>query len=263
VSSALNAGIERANGELICWLSHDDLFPLEKLAIQVARLKEIEDPDHTILYGNYDIMDEKGIIYDHLKNPPTNKASFYEALLSKSVYVSTFCRKNFVLNGCTLMIPKQAFIETGLFNESLRTTQDYEMWFRLCRTYDFVQMEDVLLYSRRHANQGTITMWKRMKSESEEITLQALDLNKKGDTRTGLNLARTAFALRTNLGTSKASKILIRMALGSPRKTLLDSIFISMAMTWNIGMTYAKVALHLMRYRVKRKAAYKKLHLDG
>lgn len=262
VSSALNTGIERAKGELICWLSHDDLYLKDRLATQVARLRNMKDPYHTILYGNYDIMDERGVVYDHIRNPPTPIHSFYEALISKSVYVSTFQGKNFVLNGCTLMIPHQAFDDAGRFNEKLRTTQDYEMWFRLCQKYDFVQMDEVLLLSRRHAKQGTITLWKTMRSESEEITLKALGLYAMGDPKTDLNLARTAFSLRTNLGNSQASRELIRMALDLPKKTLIDSIFIVMAMGWNVAFTYAKIAYRLMRYEVRRKRAYRELHIE-
>lgn len=259
VSSALNAGIKEAKGEFICWLSHDDLYPIERLAIQAARLNSVNDPEHTILYGNYDIMDEGGVVYDHVRNPPTPVRSFYEALLSKSLPVSKLRWKNFVLNGCTLMIPRQAFDDVGLFNEKLRTTQDYEMWFRMCRGYDFVQMDEVLLLSRRHAKQGTITMWKTMRAESEEITLKALGLYEAGDPRTNLNLARTAFALRTNLGNSQASRMLIRMALEKEPKSFLDSLFIALAMGWNISFTYAKIANRLMRYEVKRKRAYREL----
>jgi hypothetical protein len=53
------------------------------------------------------------------------------------------------------------------------------------------------------------------------------------------------------------------MAFENPGKTLMDSVFIGMAMIWNDALTYAKIAIHLMRYNIKRRTVYKKLHMDS
>src|SRR5690606_15704202 len=56
VASALNTGIESATGEYISWLSHDDVYPADKLEKQVTYLNTIDDKK-TILFGDYAIID--------------------------------------------------------------------------------------------------------------------------------------------------------------------------------------------------------------
>jgi hypothetical protein len=35
------------------------------------------------------------------------------------------------VNGCTVLVPRRCFEQTGLFDERLKAAQDYDMWFRL------------------------------------------------------------------------------------------------------------------------------------
>ncbi len=60
-----------------------------------------------------------------------------------------------VLHGCTLLIPKSAFDKHGLFDESLRTTQDYDFWFRIAEDFDFLRLPGIVVRSRSHEEQGT------------------------------------------------------------------------------------------------------------
>jgi hypothetical protein len=63
-----------------------------------------------------------------------------------------------LLHGCTLLIPKSAFVEVGTFNELLRTTQDYDLWFQMARKYRFVHIPECLVKARSHSAQGSIRM---------------------------------------------------------------------------------------------------------
>jgi hypothetical protein len=59
------------------------------------------------------------------------------------------------LHGCSLLIPRQAFDEVGLFDESLRTTQDYDLWFKMAVRYPYEHIAKVLVRARLHKDQGT------------------------------------------------------------------------------------------------------------
>ena len=144
VSSALNLGIKKATGDYISWLSHDDLYYPNKLERQVEELKKYDD--HTILYSNVDMIDMNGkvfdtILYDH---EMLEKKPDYALLKS-------------LISGITLLIPKKAFEECGLFDEKLRCVQDYQKWFEFLGKYKFVHMKDVLGASRVHPKQVTYT----------------------------------------------------------------------------------------------------------
>jgi hypothetical protein len=54
-----------------------------------------------------------------------------------------------------LFIPKQAFLDCGYFKEELRTTQDYDLWFRMSKRYDFIHQSKCLVKFRIHPNQDS------------------------------------------------------------------------------------------------------------
>lgn len=65
VASALNLAIEKANGEYVSWLSHDDAYFPNKLSVQVEYLKEISESQNTILSTDVEIIDERS---KHVQN---------------------------------------------------------------------------------------------------------------------------------------------------------------------------------------------------
>jgi glycosyltransferase involved in cell wall biosynthesis len=145
VATALNLGIREMRGELFSWLSHDDVYYPEKIARQVELLKTSGD-GKTILFGNYDIIDHAG------------------RLVGRGA-IETFALNNPILSilgtyvyGCSLLIPKTVFDGAGHFNESLKNSQDNEMWLRIaCKGYRLQYVPEVLLKVRKHAEQGSLT----------------------------------------------------------------------------------------------------------
>ncbi|MBW3097259.1 glycosyltransferase family 2 protein [Pseudohoeflea coraliihabitans] len=143
VASALNRGIKAATGVFICWLSHDDVFRPEKTAVQVERFAALDDPK-TILCSNYDLIDANGEL---LGKPRLDGAM----IATKPEYaVLRGC-----VNGCTIFAPRAMFDEIGLFDESLPSTQDYDLWLRALDSYRFVFMPEVLVSTRQHSEQGS------------------------------------------------------------------------------------------------------------
>lgn len=146
VASALNFAIEKMTGDFFSWLSHDDLYIENKIEKQISFLSKT-NLKKIIIYSNYYVFttDPLKVIPVELKEIPS----------SQFCYTLTVGNS---LHGCTLLIPKDAFIQVGKFNESLRTTQDYDLWFRMADKFSFVQMPDFLVKSRHHSDQGSYTM---------------------------------------------------------------------------------------------------------
>ncbi len=65
VATALNLAIEKAEGEYVSWLSHDDAYFPNKLSCQVNYLKSLGYPERTILSANVEIIDGKS---EHIQN---------------------------------------------------------------------------------------------------------------------------------------------------------------------------------------------------
>lgn len=158
VSTALNLGISKMAGEYFSWLSHDDKYYPDKIEKQIRYLKENNLLyKKVILYSDYDLMDNHSRIFaTSIKN--------HEELQEKPEY----CLLRGAINGLSLLIPKEAFEECGVFDEKLRCVQDYELWDRMQKHYKFVHQQEILVTTRLHKTQQGNTSPK-MLSEGNEF----------------------------------------------------------------------------------------------
>jgi glycosyltransferase involved in cell wall biosynthesis len=143
VSSALNLAIFNMTGDYFSWLSHDDLYELNKIEEQVSYLQKSRE-ENIVIYSDFLVFSENPYRTKEYKITPPNPDYFRYAITIDSF-----------LNGCSLLIPKVAFDEVGLFNNQLKHTQDYDMWFRIAKKFRFVHINKVLVKSRAHENQDS------------------------------------------------------------------------------------------------------------
>ncbi len=255
VASALNVGIEEAQGEFISWLSHDDIYEKKKTEWQLAFLKdETHGPiGKTAVYGDTWFMDMNSKVYSRSRLPDVPPEQFYEGLLCGQVVHSLCKRDPFFLNGCTALFPSSAFERTGRFDEKKKTTQDYDMWFRMNSTTDFVLGPGPVLRSRIHKEQGTFVFRKEMAAEVDKLYIEALDLYSKG-TKFDLDLAKTAYALKTDYRRRAAYLKAIQMAWATRKRE--DTKYLVGALLYNKALAKARIAMNsLKRSRAEKKTA--------
>ena len=143
VASALNLGIREMTGEYFSWLSHDDLYYPHKVQFQVDLLMKLPQ-QNVFLYSDYQCIDEQSRHLFHVR-------ADHELLSRKPLYA--ILRGN--VHGCSVLVPKVFFDAVGLFNEELKTTQDYNLWFQMARKFKFIHIPEVLIKYRVHPAQGT------------------------------------------------------------------------------------------------------------
>lgn len=148
VATALNLGIEKMEGEYFSWLSHDDLYAPNKLAAQIQALRSC-GCWRRIVYSDYDILDMAS-----MSKETTHFQDQYRQKLSDSVFPVLYG----LIHGCSLLIHKSHFERVGRFDETLITSQDYDMWFRMFRGEKTIFVPQRLICSRRHPEQGTNTI---------------------------------------------------------------------------------------------------------
>jgi len=165
VSSALNLGIKEMSGEYFSWLSHDDVYEKDKIERQVAALDKVDG--RTLIYCKYSQINE-------LSEPLTGRTPtvFFSSdriYGSRKVLMGLLEKSTF--NGCCLLIPKSALIESELFDESLRFCQDAMMWYKIfLNKYSLYCINDVLVKNRIHAKQLTQTGQHLFKKECSAIS---------------------------------------------------------------------------------------------
>ena len=126
VSSALNYGIRNMTGQYFSWLSHDDAYTACKISDSVALLDSVNAIGKKVVAftGGY-FMDTHGNKIREFQQ------YFAEKTLLSGLDVVNIMTHKGTLNGCCMLIPKEAFEDAGFFDENLRYSQDSLMWYKI------------------------------------------------------------------------------------------------------------------------------------
>ncbi|MBD2846426.1 glycosyltransferase [Paenibacillus sp. IB182496] len=153
-ASALNAGIRRANGEYIAWLSSDDRFYADKLARQMGFMLT---HGANVSFTDYDLVDGHNRITRISASPKFGTVTaFYRYLLSGCP-----------INGCTVILSKRLLGQAGLFNERLPFTHDYDLWLRIIlQREDFYFLNHRTVQYRKHGGAGSVKHQFRIQKEA-------------------------------------------------------------------------------------------------
>lgn len=146
VATALNLAIKEMKGEYLSWLSHDDMYKPFKLEKQVEVLNKLQDKN-TIIFSNVELIDERGDIFC--------TTNYSNLLTHEELCQGIYPVIKGTVNGCSMLISKECFNKVGLFNENLKTSNDYEMWLRLFKKFNCYLIEEPLIQYRIHKNQDT------------------------------------------------------------------------------------------------------------
>ncbi|MDL2232648.1 glycosyltransferase family 2 protein [Ruminococcaceae bacterium OttesenSCG-928-L11] len=165
VATALNLGIEKMSGDYFSWLSHDDFYEKEKIECQIEALR-IKTDYSAVVYCGYTVTNAAG--EPHHEMLPS---SMYN---KEWLQVPLFPVFRGLLNGCCLLIHRQSFAKGGRFATDLRTTQDYDMWFRLLREEHVLYVDRSLVFSRTHAEQGSVQE-KGHEEECSKLWIRLMD----------------------------------------------------------------------------------------
>jgi len=174
VAAALNTAVAAMTGDYLSWLSHDDLYAPQKVERDVDALLALDaqERERSIIYSDYAVFSDTPERAAEVRMDGVLPEAFRYWLTIKNA-----------LHGCTLLVPRRAFAELGGFDERLRTTQDFDLWFRLAGRYRFHHLPEVLVYARSHAEQGSVKMAGTAYEESNALLMRFLNGLTTGDFR--------------------------------------------------------------------------------
>jgi glycosyltransferase involved in cell wall biosynthesis len=145
-SAARNAGIRAAEGEYICFLDADDLWLPTKLEVQVSFMERREDIG--LVFSDHEEFDSTGVVLESF----LAAKSFYSEIISSEPIKDAFIKlamENFISTP-TVMVRSQCFKKTGLFDETLKSVEDRDLWFRMSAYFQIACLPVVLCRRRLH-----------------------------------------------------------------------------------------------------------------
>ncbi|WP_069789917.1 glycosyltransferase family 2 protein [Cyanobacterium sp. IPPAS B-1200] len=125
VSAARNLGIANSQGDYLAFLDTDDLWTEDKLELQLKALQENK---------------EAVLAYSWINNIDKNSKflrSYSHILLNGYVYEKLLI-SNFLGTASNPLIRRKVFAEIGNFEESFPYAEDWDLYLRIAKKYDFV-----------------------------------------------------------------------------------------------------------------------------
>jgi len=152
-SAARNTGITHSQSEYIAFLDDDDEWLPEKLARQVSVLDAGDNSLGGVCTGHFNVDDKSGTITGEWI--PSHRGNLSREILETNCLSTT----------SSLLLKKEAFEKAGLFDEHLKSFQDYDMWVRIAQHYTFDYIKDPLVNYYLHS----VQIWSNLRALSEGV----------------------------------------------------------------------------------------------
>lgn len=149
LSGARNTAIRHARAPLVALLDPDDLWEPNYLAVQVAAMRQDETID--VLYPNAMIFGEgAGVGREFMSVCPSNGEVTFKTLVTQQCNVMI----------CSTM-RREAVMRAGMFDETLRSSEDYDLWLRITNAGGRIAYHRTVLarYRRRPGSLSSDPVW--------------------------------------------------------------------------------------------------------
>jgi glycosyltransferase involved in cell wall biosynthesis len=155
-SAAVNSALQRARGELVCFLACDDLFVPDKLQRQVSYLDA--HPEVAAVFGLAEFVDEQGEPLEASEGQDF-RPNFFIPEMQGGQTRESWLRHFFLRSNCICapsgMLRHAAIDSVGPFDPRLLNLQDFDYWVRLCTEHALVVLpETVVRYRLLPASQN-------------------------------------------------------------------------------------------------------------
>jgi cellulose synthase/poly-beta-1,6-N-acetylglucosamine synthase-like glycosyltransferase len=159
LSAARNTGITHSQSEYIAFLDADDLWHPTKLAQQVQWLDA--HPTVGLIYNQTAQIDSAGT--------PTGRVLGSE--IAGNI-LPQMLQRNIIDCPSSVLVRRQCFDRVGLFDRTLRSVEDWDMWIRIAAIYPVAVICKPLVYYRQHPSNMSKN-WRVMEQSFDRVITNA------------------------------------------------------------------------------------------
>jgi len=150
VARARNFGLDKARGEFIAFLDHDDFWLPEKLRLQREMMRE--KPEAVVVYGRWREVDEVG--RDIGRSPFLKEEEWVH--LPVGFVFSKLLSHNFIISMTIPMIRTQTLRDAGGFDPAMVPCDDWDSWLNLAQLGEFAATEELVAVYHHHGSQQSL-----------------------------------------------------------------------------------------------------------
>ncbi|MGB9620082.1 MAG: glycosyltransferase family 2 protein [Armatimonadota bacterium] len=145
-AEARNVGIRAAEGELIAFLDHDDVWLPEKLAKQVAALEA--EPEAAMVFCDVEIIRCGRDVGPLGKTPYIDQSK----VPARPSLVWFLTHSNCVITVSAVLVRRKTMVDIDLFDSRYSTSDDYDAWIKILARAPILHLAETLARYRLHAH---------------------------------------------------------------------------------------------------------------
>lgn len=200
-AATLNEGWALATGDIIGYLSSDDL--IERTAVSELVTALVERPSAVVVYSDFELVDAKTRHIRHVQTEDFDR---------KRLIVDLVCQP-----GPGALFRKSVFEKVGGWNPALRQVPDFEFWTRVSAHGDFVRIPRSLAKCRVHEESASFRRLSAERCDEVILVVQSQLYSVSGRCRASAEAKAYAVSAKRHLNSGRSmvavSRILKSIAL--------------------------------------------------
>lgn len=152
LTASLNIGLRSCTGKYIVRMDADDIVAPDRIEKQVAFMETHRDVG--ICGSQALLMNDAGNVFAKKQMPLDAEAVYRHALWNNPCIHSSWC------------VRKEVFDTYGAYDETFRTSQDYEFLFRVLQHHEVVNLSEELMFIRMRR---TSVSWRGKRQEWDAL----------------------------------------------------------------------------------------------
>ncbi|SHM85216.1 glycosyltransferase [Flavobacterium saccharophilum] len=144
-TKSFNKALKLAKGDYIIDLACDDILLSNCVSLQLKAFQESSFKKLGVVYGNAELINEKGDFYFYYFPVDFNKKTI-EKRATGDIYLSVISGGNSICS-VSSMVKKSVFDALNGYDENL-SYEDLDLWIRASRIYDFDYIDEILIKKR-------------------------------------------------------------------------------------------------------------------